>query len=132
MMGGVLGHPGGERDALGIQMDLFMERMRRDAGHPGYVNMHDAKEVIPDPKDIPLDQLLIEFTSKVDLETQDDHLLNDKSEQSLPRKIQEQLEEDQGSVGSCNDKLLKNILATICLNSNVKTDIVQLLRLILK
>ena len=62
--------------------------------------MHDAKEIIPDPKDILLDQLLIKFTSKVDLETQDDHLLNDIFDQSFPRKIQKQLDEDQGSVDS--------------------------------
>ena len=39
---------------------------------------------------------------------------------------------DSSSAEPNVDKLLRNIMITICLNSNVKTDIVQLLRLILK
>jgi hypothetical protein len=30
------------------------------------------------------------------------------------------------------DKLLKNILLTVCLNQNIKTDVIQFLRLLMK
>lgn len=74
-----------------------MERIRRDAGHAGpHANYGEAgKEALADPRDLALDQLLMDYTNKLDLEVQDEQLGGDKSSEfSLPKRIQEQLEED--------------------------------------
>lgn len=69
---------------------------------------------------LPLDQLMIEFTTTVDLKLQDEQLT------SLT-KINEQIEKCANQ-----DTLLKNVLAVICLNIDVKADLVQFLRLLMK
>ena len=118
--GGMGGRPGGGE--LGRQMDLFMDRIRREAGLP--VDEEPYKKALLDPKALAFDQLLVEYAAEVDRQIQDEDL---QSEQALIKKIHCQLVEDTG-----DDQLLKSILTTICLGSNVKTDIVQFLRLILK
>ena len=123
-----------ERAELERQMDLVVNRIRGEGGHPADGDL--SKKILPDPREIAFDKLLMDYTAELDQQLQDEQLQSEKS-LSLIKKIQEQLLEDKehgvkGSKQLNDDMLLKNILTTICLNSNVKTDIVQFLRLILK
>jgi len=69
-------------DDLERQMDLFMDRIRGEAHRAG-VGAH--KKVLPDPRMLPFDHLLVEWTSELDLKLQDE-------QPSLIAKIQEQTE----------------------------------------
>lgn len=118
-----------------MQMGLFLHRYRGNGeGDP-------LKRQLLDPRDIPFDQLMIAYTAECDQKLQDESMQSEGPD-SLISVIQKQLLESQqgpeqqidssSSTEPSIDKLLKNIMITICLNTNVKTDIVQLLRLILK
>jgi hypothetical protein len=67
-------------------MDAFMNRLRNENGarvrDPG-VGTH--KKVIADPKMMALDQLMIDYTSEIDLKLQDEN-------SSALSKIQDQIE----------------------------------------
>ena len=60
-----------------MQMDMFMDRLRRESGHPLDVA---RKTVLPNPKDLAYDKLLIDFCSGLDQKLQDELLQGDKSE----------------------------------------------------
>jgi len=58
-------------DDLERQMDVFMRRIRGEA-HQAGVDAH--KKVLPDPRMMSFDHILIEWTSELDVKLQDEQL----------------------------------------------------------
>jgi len=61
--GGMGGRPAGGGE-LGRQMDLFMDRIRREAGLP--VEDEPYKKAMLDPKSLAFDQLLVDYAMELD------------------------------------------------------------------
>ena len=96
-----------------------------DAYIPG-VGAH--KKVLPDPTGQPINQMLVDDCQVVDQQMQDE-LLN--SEKTLRVQILEEVLESDSDEEN-KDRMLLNIVRTLCLCTNIRTDLVQFLRLVLK
>lgn len=115
-------------------MGMFLNR------YSGQAEGDPLRHELLNPSDTPFDLLMINYCADIDQKLQDEVLNKDGPENIIVLVQQElfestsqsdQIQSDSTTTTNI-DQLLKNILITICLNSNVKTDLIQLLRLLLK
>lgn len=126
------GHaPLGGRHQLNYEAQLMQHfrRRERDLDFGAYLPGVGAhKKVLPDPKGLPFDQILVDNCQEEDQKMQDE-LLN--GEKTVRAQILEEVLESDADEAS-KDEMLLNIIKTLCLCTNVRTDLVQFLRLVLK
>lgn len=104
------------------QIESLIDRFMQNRDRP---RDHVAKRIVENPQNVAFDKLVCDFVHELDDLIQTEQLPKNQ----IISKIQEQIERNNMET---EDMLLMNILITICLNPNVKTDLMQFLRLIMK